>query len=119
MFRSSSNPGRGGDEPSVSSEFHKDIYFLLYPTWKPTLIIIFEHYVQNQRIYKTPSSGNHKTHEMLCYMSNNSNFDTPLPKSQDDAPMVKKFCVEIIRKRKLICYAGKRRGPLALLFVNP
>lgn len=53
----SSNPGRGGDEPSVSSEFHKDIYFLLYPTWKPTLIIIFEHYVQNQRIYKTPSSG--------------------------------------------------------------
>lgn len=53
----SSNPGRGGDEPSVSSEFHKDIYFLLYPTWKPTLIIIFEYYVQNQRIYKTPSSG--------------------------------------------------------------
>lgn len=56
---------------------------------------------------------------MLRYMSNNSNFDTPLPNSQDDAPMVNKFCVEILRKRKLICYAGKRRGPLALLFVNP
>lgn len=63
------------------------------------------------------SCWNHKTHEMLRYMSNNSNFDTPLPNSQDDAPMVNKFCVEIIRK--LICYAGKRRGPLALLFVNP
>lgn len=53
---------------------------------------------------------------MLRYMSNNSNFDTPLPKSQDDAPMVNKFCVEILRKRKLICCAG---GPLALLFVIP
>lgn len=56
---------------------------------------------------------------MLRYMSNNSNFDTPLPNSQDDAPMVNKFCVEILRKRKLISCAGERRGPLALLFVNP
>lgn len=65
------------------------------------------------------SCWNHKTHDMLRYMSNNSNFDTPLPKSQDDAPMVNKFCVEILRKRKLICCAGERRGPLALLFVIP
>lgn len=56
---------------------------------------------------------------MLRYMSNNSNVDTPLPKSQDDAPIVITFCVEIFRKRKLICCAGKRRGPLALLFVIP
>lgn len=46
-------------------------------------------------------------------MSNNLNFDTPLPKSQDDVPMVIKFYVEIFRKRKLICCAGERRDPLA------
>lgn len=76
-------------------------------------------YTRRLQAGKIQSCWNHKTHEMLRYMSNNSNFDTPLPNSQDDAPMVNKFCVEIIRKRKLICYAGKRRGPLALLFVNP
>lgn len=71
----SSNPGRGRDEPSVSSEFHKDIYFLFCPTWKPTLIIIFEHYVQNQRIYiRRLQAGNiqffwnHKLKRMKCYV---------------------------------------------------
>lgn len=63
-------------------------------------------------------SGNYKMYEMLCYMSNNLNFDIFLFKSQDDVLMVNKFCVEIIRKRKLICCIGKCCGLLVLLFVN-
>lgn len=54
---------------------------------------------------------------MLHCMIINLNFGTHLLKSQDDVSIIIKFYVEIFRKRKLICCAGERRDPLALLFV--